>query len=62
MKRVDKLEVDEERWREATERAAVIRPLIAKDSIEAAEAGAAILAERSAITLSASVATISSRA
>ena len=34
MKRVDKLEVDEERWREATERAAVIRPLIAKDSIE----------------------------
>jgi len=34
VKRVDKLEVDEERWREATERAAVIRPLIAKDSIE----------------------------
>ena len=34
MKGVDKLEVDEERWREATERAAVIRPLIAKDLIE----------------------------
>lgn len=34
VKGVDKLEVDEERWREATERAAAIRPLIAKDSIE----------------------------
>jgi putative transposase len=34
VKGVDKLEVDEERWREATGRAAVKRPLIAKDSIE----------------------------
>ena len=34
MTRVDKLEVDEERWREATERAAVIRPLIAESSIQ----------------------------
>jgi putative transposase len=33
MKGVDKLEVDEERWREATERATVIRPLIASGAI-----------------------------
>lgn len=34
MTRIDKLEVDDERWREAKERAAAIRPLIAQDAIQ----------------------------
>lgn len=33
MTRIDKLDVDDERWREASVRAAVIRPLIAQDTV-----------------------------